>query len=247
MIMDDILTTLDYSAPVRDIRQGLFHTAALSRGCGLAATLPRDALQQVHPSVQEPGGLLETPTRELARLVYSESITEAAIGMAVVNSLLDVDGRRCQELNARELILQKGRDRDVAVVGHFPFIPEIRRIARKLRVIENNPTEDDLSADEAESVIPEADVVAITGSAFTNHTIERLLDLCDPDAYIVILGDTTPLSPVLFDYGIDAVSGTQVTDPDLALRCVSQGATYRQIQGKRQLTMLRYVKSSSQA
>jgi uncharacterized protein (DUF4213/DUF364 family) len=52
-----------------------------------------------------------------------------------------------------------------------------------------------------------------------------------------MLGDTVPLSPVLFDYRVDALAGTQVIDPELALRCVSQGATFRQIKGTRRLTM----------
>ena len=74
-----------------------------------------------------------------------------------------------------------------------------------------------------------ADVIGITGTAFNNHTIERLLGLCQPQAYVIILGGTAPLSPVLFDYGVDAISGTQVVDPEMVLRCVSQGATFRQI------------------
>jgi len=64
-------------------------------------------------------------------------------------------------------------------------------------------------------------VVAITGTSLTNHTLEHLLELCDPKAYIVMLGDTVPLSPVLLDYGVHALSGTRVVDADLALRCVS--------------------------
>jgi len=127
----------------------------------------------------------------------------------------------------------------VAIVGHFPFIPKLREVARELWVIEKNPQEGDFTETEAENLIPQADVVGITGTAFTNHTIEQLLKLCDPKAYVVILGDTTPLSPVLFDYGIDAISGTKVINPELALRCVSEGATYRQIKGIRQLTMTR--------
>jgi uncharacterized protein (DUF4213/DUF364 family) len=63
---------------------------------------------------------------------------------------------------------------------------------------------------------------------------------------VVILGDSAPLSPILFDYGIDAVSGTKVMDPDLALRCVSQGANYRQIRGIRQLTMIRNKRYESE-
>ncbi len=57
--------------------------------------------------------------------------------------------------------------------------------------------------------------------------------------YVVLLGDSAPLSPVLFDYGADAVSGTKVVDPVLALRCVSEGANFRQIKGVKRLTMMR--------
>ena len=104
-------------------------------------------------------------------------------------------------------------------------------------MIEKNPQEGDLPEAEAETYIPQADVVGITGTAFTNHTIEDLLKLCASRAYVVILGDTTPLSPILFDYGVDAISGTRVIDPELALNCISQGATYRQIRGIRKLTI----------
>ena len=124
-------------------------------------------------------------------------------------------------------------------MGHFPFVPELWEVVKELWVIEKNPREGDFTEPEAGGLIPDADVVGITGTAFTNHTIERLLALCSPEAYVVVLGGSTPLSSVLFDHGIDAVSGTKVIDADLALRCVSEGATYRQIKGIRKLTMLR--------
>jgi uncharacterized protein (DUF4213/DUF364 family) len=44
---------------------------------------------------------------------------------------------------------------------------------------------------------------------------------------------------VLFDRGVDAVSGTRVVDVPAALQAVGQGATFRQIPGKRLLTMMR--------
>jgi uncharacterized protein (DUF4213/DUF364 family) len=238
-IIEELLSTLNMEASVKDIRQGLFHTAVLTRNCGLAATLPRDALRQEQSSVKEAGSLLKKSVRELAQMCYSESITEAAIGMATINSLLEINEERCLNLNARDLIAEKGRDKKVAIVGHFPFIPELRKLAKELWVIEKNLREGDFTEVEAEDFIPDADVVGITGTAFTNHTIEQLLELCRPEAYVVVLGDTAPLSPVLFDYGIGAVSGTKVIDPDLALCCVSQGATYRQIRGIQQLTIIR--------
>jgi uncharacterized protein (DUF4213/DUF364 family) len=238
-LLEDLISVLNTEAKVRDIRLGLFHTAVLTRNCGLAATLPRDALRQEQPSVSEPGCLLEKSALELARMSYSNNIPEAAIGMATINSLLEAKDEECLELNASEIIAEKGKGNKVAIVGHFPFIPKLRGIAKELWVIEKNPREGDFAEGEAKNLIPQADVVGITGTAFTNHSIENLLKLCRPEAYVVILGDTAPVSPILFDHGIDAISGTKVTDPELALRCVSQGATYRQIGGIRQLTMLR--------
>jgi len=238
-ILDDLMSILNFDTAVKDIRQGVFHTGVLTRNCGLAASLPRDALRQKPPMIKEPGFLLDKDPRELARFAYSRSILEAAIGMATINSLLEIDEDSCIELNAAELIKEKGRDKKVAIVGHFPFIPKVREIAREVWVIEKNPKAGDLNEIEADNLIPQADVAAITGTSLTNHTLDHLLELCSPDAYVILLGDTVPLTPVLFDYGVDAISGTKVVNPELALRCVSQGANFRQIRGVKRLTMIR--------
>lgn len=236
-IIDDLLSTLDYEASPRDIRQGVFQTAVVSRYGGLASTLRDQSHHHGRPPVNEAGSLLEKTSAELARMAYSESIPEAAIGMATINSLLEVDETRCQEVNAGDLLAEKGAGKRVAIVGHFPFIPELRRAAGELWVIEQNPAEGDLAADEAEKLLPQADVIGITGTAFTNHTIEPLLALRKPKAYVIMLGDSAPLSPLLFDYGIDAISGTRVVDTEKVLHYVSQGATFRQIRGIKLLTM----------
>jgi uncharacterized protein (DUF4213/DUF364 family) len=238
-ILDDLILALNFDATVKDIRQGIFHTGVLTRNCGMAATLPRDALRQEPPMVKEPGFLLDKTPLELAQLAYSQSILEASVGMATINSLLEIDENSCIELNAAELIMEKGKGKRIAVVGHFPFIPRVRKDSKEVWVIEKNPKEGDLGEAEADNLIPQADVVAITGTALTNHTLDHLLELCSPGAYVILLGDTAPLSPIFFDYGVDALSGTKVVDPDLALRCVSQGANFRQIRGVKRLTMMR--------
>jgi uncharacterized protein (DUF4213/DUF364 family) len=217
----------------------VFHTAVVTRHCGLAATLPRDALRQRGPMVKEPGDLLEKSAAELARLAYSESILEAAIGVATLNSLLEVDEGDLIELNAAELIMEKGAGKKVAIVGHFPFVPRISDTAKQLWIIEKNPVKGDYPEAEADRLLPQADVVAITGSALTNHSLEHLLGLCRSTSFVILLGDTTPLSPVLFDYGVDALAGTRVTDSDRVLKCISQAANFRQIGGTRRLIMMR--------
>ena len=236
-IINDLLSVIDYEAPVADIRLGTFQTAVFTRRCGLAST-PHDSGPHHDKSpVKGSGYLLEKDSKELAKMALSSSELEAAVGMATINSLNDVDEEKCEELNAAELIAQKGENRNVAIIGHFPFIPRLKPVVKELWVIEKNPREGDYGEAESENYLPRADVVGITGTAFTNHTIERLLELCNPDAYVVVLGGTAPLSPVLFDYNIDAVAGTLVTDPQLVLKYVSQGATFRQIKGKRSLIM----------
>ncbi len=52
-ILDDLMSILNFDATVKDIHQGIFHTGVLTRYCGLAATLPRDALCQEPPMVKE--------------------------------------------------------------------------------------------------------------------------------------------------------------------------------------------------
>jgi len=239
-ILDDLLSTLKQEAVVKDIRLGAFQTAVLTDSCGLASTPHDHAHHQDDAPVREAGVLIGKRALELAQMTYSPSLLEAAIGMATLNSLLDIDEGRCVELNADDLLARKGKNKKVALIGHFPFVPQLRRVVKELWVIEQHPWEGDFAESETESLIPRADVVGITGTAFINHTIEHLLRLCRPEAYVVILGGTTPLSSVLFDYGVDAISGTKVIDPEAALRCVSQGATFRQIRGIRLLTMKRY-------
>ena len=238
-ILDDLLAALRDGEVVRDICQGPFQTAVLTYNCGLAATLRDYSHHQDNAPVKEAGALVGKGALEIAQMAYSPSLLEAAIGMATINSLLEIDEGHCVNLNAKDLLTERGNGKKVALIGHFPFVVELRQVAKKLWVLEQHPQEGDFAEGEAENLVPQADVVGITGTAFANHTIEHLLSLCRPEAYVIVLGGTTPLSPVLFDYGVDVISGTKVVNPEAVLRCVSQGATFRQIEGIRLLTMKR--------
>jgi uncharacterized protein (DUF4213/DUF364 family) len=238
-ILDDVIGSLRDDATAREVRIGPFWTAVWSRWCGLASTTGLGAHEHGDTLVQDAGSLVGRSALELTKLAYSDSPLEAGIGMAAINSLLEVDEAHCVELNAGDFLVERGQDKKVALIGHFPFVPALREAAAHLWVLELRPQPGDAHAEEAEAIVPEADIVAITGSAFINHTIERLLGLCMPKSIVVVLGPTAPLSPVLFDYGADVVSGTRVVEPELALRCLSEGATFRQIRGTRRLTMER--------
>ena len=236
-ILDDLITGIHTDSPVRTICLGPFQTAVWTLGCGLASTPHEPGHHHNETPVTDAGRLAERSARELGRMAYSPSSFEAAIGMATINSLLVIDEACCTEVNAVDLLAEKGSGKNVALIGHFPFVHKLQREVNNLWVIEKHPSENDFSESSAEELIPEADVVGITGAALVNHTIERLLELCHPQAYVVVLGGTAPLSPVLFDHGVDAIAGSKVTDPETVLRFVSQGATFRQIKGVRRLIM----------
>ena len=240
--IESLLSSLQADAPVGQVLVGAFWTAvALDTHpprCGLASTL-RPVTHPGGPLVPRAGRLLEHSGRELAGWLRSSSTLEASIGMATFNALLEVDEAACIEVNAEDVILERGMGRRIAIVGHFPFTERVRRAAAECWVVELHPRPGDLPADRATDVLPQADVVALTGTSLINHTFDGLIRLCRPDAFVILLGGSTPLSPVLFDYGVDAVAGTRVVDVPAALRTVGQGATFPQIRGKRLLTLMR--------
>jgi uncharacterized protein (DUF4213/DUF364 family) len=243
-LIDELLATLPDGA-VWDVRVGVFWTAVVvevegHRRCGLASTVRDDDHHHVAGSaVRDAGLLMDRSARELAELARSYRPIEATIGMATINALLPAQEGRWMNLNAGEVIAQHGTDKRVALVGHFPFIPRLRDRVGALWVLEKQPSGEDLPAEAASDVIPRAEVVAITGTTLINHTFEGLMALCRPKALVLVLGPSTPLSPILFDHGVDILSGSVVEDVDSVLWAVSQGANFRQVhrQGVRLVTM----------
>ena len=142
------------------------------------------------------------------------------------------------ERNASEILMAKGEGRDVAIVGHFPFIPELRKKARNLWVFEMRPQEGDLPPQKAQDILPRCDIVGLTGTAFITHTLDDLLRWA-AGKFVLLIGPTTPLTPFLFDYGIQVLSGTLVMDKEEVFRCISQGATFREVRGVRRVTMMK--------
>jgi uncharacterized protein (DUF4213/DUF364 family) len=237
-ILDSLLGGLSSDAPVRTVLVGVHWTAVCSRHCGLASTLVEEK-PHTHIQVRDVGRLHRKSARELAEYARSGNLLEASIGVAAINSLLTVHEEAAVEINAAEVIRKLGAGRRVALVGHFPFIPKLREEAGHLWVLEQYPGEGEFPAAAAADIIPRADVVALTGSALINHTLDALLALCRPGVPVVVLGPSTPPSPVLFDHGATIVSGARVESEDAALRTIAQGATFQQVEGVRLLTLTR--------
>ncbi len=191
--------------------------------------------------VQRAGDLLPTGAKALAEFSLSSRTLEASIGLAALNSLLPIDETKCTDLNAEAEILLRGAGKRIAIIGHFPFVKNLRQRAKELWVFElpGRERKGDLLVGETETLLPEAEVVAITSTTLINHTLGDILKFVAPRAYKMMLGPSTPLSPVLFDFGFDAISGSIVVDREQVLNCISQGANFRQVRGVRKVIMRR--------
>jgi uncharacterized protein (DUF4213/DUF364 family) len=212
---------------------GLHWTAVVvdvdgQRRCGLASTLFQEG---PHGEVDIPGaGRLEKMTPcELAGLARAANLTRRSIGVAAINALLPRLPERYVEINAGDVIASSGAGKTVVLVGHFPFIPELRPRVGRLYVLEQNPGPGEHPAQAADELVPQADVLAITSMTLLNGTLDGLLALRRPESRVLLLGPSTPMHPLLFDYGVEMLLGAIVSDIPPVLRAISQGAVFRQV------------------
>ena len=164
------------------------------------------------------------PLIELAELALSWNRREATIGMAAICAACNITSRfsGADETNGKDLLLKKAAGKKVGLVGHFAWTDELRTTAAALTVFDLHPREGDLPEQAEEYVLPHMDVVAITGSALSNKSLPRLLELAR-GAWVMLIGPSTPLSVLLFDYGVDALSGCVARDPEGLAEIIREG------------------------
>ncbi|GAP12009.1 uncharacterized conserved protein [Bellilinea caldifistulae] len=224
---------------VREVMVGVNWTAVCSRQCGLAATL-RNEGEHGSNRIRDVGSLHLKTAQELAGWLKSENPLEASLGMAAVNSLLPPPPENLlTEINAFDYLQTIAAGKTVVMVGHFPQVEKLRHSGARVLILEKQPRERDLPAEAAPDVVPLADILAITGMTLVNHTLEDLLGWRSPHSLVMLLGPSTPLTPLLFDFGIHLISGTQIVDEQAALLTIQQGAAFPQVKGTRLVTLSR--------
>ena len=110
--------------------------------------------------------------------------------------------------DAFKFFLAEATGKKVAVIGHFPGLRMLRQHC-DMCILERNPQPGDLPDAAAEYVLPEQDIVFVTGTTFINKTITRLLELTQK-AKVFMVGPSTPMHPLLFRHGFASLSGLVV-------------------------------------
>ena len=168
--------------------------------------------------------------RDLAALAKSWDARESSLGVAAINAYYnDVRSLACskaqlfpvggEEGDVFEQMLPYAKGKKVATIGHFNGIDQLYGPVCEFTVFEREPRPGDLPDTAEEYLLPRMDLVFITGMALTNKTLPRLLQLTS-GCRVVMTGPSTPLSDILFDFGVDTVSGLAVADTESGLAAV---------------------------
>ena len=113
------------------------------------------------------------------------------------------------------------RGKNVAVIGHFLGLEQVAQICN-LSILERRTQPGDLPDAACEYILGEQDIVILTATTLVNKTMPRLLTL-SRGAQIVVAGPTTPLHPLMFDFGIKILGGLVVEDEGSVWRTVAEG------------------------
>lgn len=187
--------------------------AELSDGhFGIAMNTAGDSFPRMRES------LIGLSAKDAAVCVMSWNMQEASEAMAVINAFYNTP-ERMEQLSCGipfERVCTCGMDvsgKTVGFIGHLRMPEETVKGAKKVYILEREPKQGDLPDSACEYILPECDLIIITGSASVNKTMPRLLGL-GKNADTIIIGPTTPMCPELIGHGVTRLSGMVVRDKD---------------------------------
>lgn len=219
-----------HDGKVTDATVGLSWTAIQSNTVGLAMGAPRPK-----KNFRLAGSLTNMTVKQLATYVKSWEFVEASAGLSAINSSLNTE-QSVNKLQEHGFILHEETsifdslakvavNKKVAVVGHFPVLDKLQQVS-ELTILERVPQEGDLPDPAAEYILPEQDIVVMTSSTLINKTAPRLLELSQ-NAFTVLVGPSTPISPLMFDMGADMIAGLIVKDEKNVIETVKEGGSLK--------------------
>jgi uncharacterized protein len=188
-----------------------------------------------------PGKMKGKPARDAMNEAFSDHGIRRGVGIATVNALADLcwerrphpDVELRRGLDAFDANSFRPDDQTVVVGAFVPFLKELKRRKQPFLVLEKDP--DTLKASEmpfyrpaetAREVVPQADVLLMTGTTLLNDTLEDLLSWAKPEARVTVVGPTVGLLPDAFlARGVDILGGVKVTRPDDFLDLLAEGGS----------------------
>ena len=234
---DELISGIPEGIKIREVVIGIHWTTVLTDElCGMAGTVTAGFRTGI-----ENGLYTGMDLKEAAQRAKSWNFLEASVGMAAINTwynsldkmkelgLYSDDGSNFagqgDSVFSHPEETMKGKK--VTVVGHFPYIERKLGDICDLTILERMPRDGyDLPDPACEYILGDQDYVYITGMTFTNKTLPRLLELTR-NAQTVLVGPSVPITPLIFKYGVDHISGFYITEPETNRQIIAQSGRFQ--------------------
>ncbi len=197
-IPDDLDACIDY------IHVGPMWTIVTAgKYAGIAVTV-----NEQNKQIPDMNHLLHMPLKEAAAFCKSWDFIKASFGTAALNAYVNspenTAARICKnDTNGFDDYRKLAAGKKVGIVGHFINLERFL-LDSDVYVLERRPEPGDYPDPACEYILPEMDYTFITGSAFINKTLPRLIHL---SKYPIIIGPSFPMSSLLFQYGVQELNG----------------------------------------
>jgi uncharacterized protein (DUF4213/DUF364 family) len=150
------------------------------------------------------------PLLQVLPLAASSDPSKAGLGVAALNAVLV---EHLEPAPFHPYSIPRAGGKTVGLVGEFGFMGQLKALAGEVIVVEKG---------DAARVFPGIDIAIISGSCIIDHSLEDLLE-ASRSCYTIVFGPSTPLSPLLFDYGADQIVGVTVEDRESTAAWVAAG------------------------
>lgn len=172
-------------------------------------------------------------TEKSGRLIETLRI---AVLNAISSNGREASGYRILEDKDPIDLIDLNEGKKITIVGAFKsYIELIEDTNSRLKVLELDKSafvEKHLKyyvpAEEYPKLIPETDILIITGLTLVNNTIDGLLDVVKPNTKVIVTGPSSNIVPkVLFNNKVNIIGATRITDVEMLFKLVSEaGAAY---------------------
>jgi len=227
-LIDDLVQAMDHPrAIIAEIAVGAHFIGIMAQDdaipcAGLASTLGSRPTADEECIVRDLVGRI---LADAARLLYQDGGFAISLGAAALNAGI-IPPQNQPDLEASMIMAKKGKAGETALVGDFPFTEKLRREVNTLHLFELREVPGRTSPVQWDDILKRCSVLGLTGTTLITRAMATYLEKA-PQAYTIIIGPTTPLSPVLFSYGADVLAGCRIISPEPVFDGIRKGMSFR--------------------
>ncbi|MEZ4908297.1 MAG: DUF364 domain-containing protein [Saprospiraceae bacterium] len=228
---------------ITEVRIGVFLAAVrLSNDLvGVASVINNDEIHQVEKKDRDFGqfsplhiiGYKVSDLFEFSKNTALTQILKIAVLNVYFNGILNSGEYNYIKKTDPIDIIELNDYNNIVMVGAFnSYIRKISESGCNLRVLELDENafmphhkKFYVPADQYKNILPEADLIIVTGLTLVNNTFDDLLKYIPKESMSVVIGPSASMVPdIFFRNDINMIGGTLITDVDKLFQLVSQGA-----------------------